>query len=90
MTHKIKKTRQIRGRLKDVIVRMTETYPNGFYPSGTSGCLARHYSKTNFVSFCHRDIHEGDPYHIAVIDRYNDNLGSLSQKCVVWVELDHE
>lgn len=50
---------EITGTLKAVLLRLIPTYAAKEYPSGTAGCLAQFNG-----TFCHRDEHEGDPYHV--------------------------
>lgn len=78
----------IRGNLKAMIVRMTETYFGaGSYPSGTNGCIkywrnAKSPRSQYRTPFCNRDHHPGDLYHVA---RKMPGPESVSDY-IVWIE----
>lgn len=74
--------KQIKGQLKDVIVRMTEVYPSGNYPSGGAGCLAFFNLSNGFISYCHRDVHKEDSYHVSVLDRWS----GIDASEIVWTD----
>lgn len=78
------KQKLITGQLAKVLARMLETYAAGEYPSGTEGCLEYWWDDAGEMWYCHRDMHEGDPYHISFA--YSKRL----RPQYVWVDLDEK